>query len=105
MSARVRFRGTREVATACTSREMHNAHNGTLKGVVIAARQRMCVRPSQHPESHVCVLVRSCAGGMILSNTSVEASTDKRGREGGGGEDGGSDTEAKVAGSIRFTGL
>ena len=76
MSARVRFRGTREVATACTSREMHNAHNGTLKGVVIAARQRMCVRPSQHPESHVCVLVRSCAGGMILSNTSVEASTD-----------------------------
>ena len=42
---------------------------------------------------------------MILGNTSVEASTDKRGREGGGGEDGGSDTEAKVAGSIRFTGL
>jgi hypothetical protein len=29
----------------------------------------------------------------------------QRGREGGGGEDGGSDTEAKVAGTIRFTGL
>ena len=51
------------------------------------------------------MLVSSCAGGMILGNTSVEASTDKRGREGGGGEDGGSDTEAKVAGTIRFTGL